>query len=70
MAHEDKEKAEPETERRTCTLSTRTVRYLEKLSKKGTHGRDVPKVMTSLIEEGVRQAIREGFIKAEEEESP
>jgi hypothetical protein len=51
------------TERKQCTLSLATIRYLELLSRKGTHGRGVSKVMTTLIEQGVRQAIREGFIK-------
>jgi hypothetical protein len=45
-----------------------TVRYLEALKKKGTHGSDVAGVMTRLIEEGVRQAIREGFIQQMEDE--
>lgn len=54
---------EPATERKPCTLSLVTIRYLELLVKKGTHGTSVPKVMTTLIEQGVRQAIREGFIK-------
>ena len=48
--------------RKTCTLSPRTIRYLEKLAEVGTHGSKVALVMTRLIEEGVRQAIRDGFI--------
>jgi hypothetical protein len=53
----------PDTERKQCTLSRGTIRYLEALSKKGTHGTSVPGVMAMLIEEGVRQAIREGFVR-------
>jgi hypothetical protein len=60
----DDAEPEPKTDRKCCTLGMATIRYLELLAKKGTHGRRVPKVMTALIEEGVRQAIREGFIKA------
>ncbi len=70
MATED-DTAEPRTERRPCTLAAETIRYLEALSKKGTHGRGVSKVMTTLIEQGVRRAIREGFIKQfDDDETP
>jgi hypothetical protein len=61
------EDRESVTDRKTCTLALATIRYLERLSTKGTHGSSVPKVMTQLIEEGVRQAIREGFIRQEED---
>jgi hypothetical protein len=54
------------TERRPCTLSVATIRYLEKLALSGTHGSSVPDVMTSLIESGVRQAIKDGFVKMDE----
>jgi hypothetical protein len=50
------------TKRETCTLSVATVRYLHALSNKGTHGTSVPGVMTTLIEQGVRQAILDRFI--------
>ena len=53
---------EPGTDRKSCTLAVETIAYLEQLSGKGTHGKGVSKVMTTLIEQGVRQAIREGFI--------
>jgi hypothetical protein len=55
--------AGPDTDRRKCTLSLVTIRYLEALSKKGTHGRGISGVMTTLIEQGVRQAIEKGYIK-------
>lgn len=55
------------TERRKCTLSKATIRYLEKLSKRGTHGTSVSKVMSSLIEEGIRQAIKDKFITQEDD---
>lgn len=61
MAHEDK--SEAGTERKACTLTVETIAYLERLSRKGTHGKGISKVMTTLIEQGVRNAIREGFIK-------
>jgi len=50
------------TSRKTVTLSEATVCYLEELAKGGTHGSDVPAVMRTLIEEGVRNAIREEWI--------
>jgi hypothetical protein len=68
LATED-DKSESNTERKQCTLSLATIRYLEKLAKKGTHGTSVPKVMTSLIEEGIRQAIKDRFIKHEDDDS-
>ena len=37
--------------------------YLEQLSKLGTHGTCVPDVAKTLIEDGIRQAIKEGFLK-------
>jgi len=60
---------EPPPVRKNCTLAAATVRYLEKLKRRGTHGSSVPKVMTHLIEEGVRQAIRDGFIKQDDDEA-
>jgi hypothetical protein len=56
-------KPDKDTERKPCTLALVTIRYLEELAKKGTHGTSVPKVMTTLIEAGIRQAILDGFIK-------
>lgn len=49
--------------RKGVTLSDETIRYLEDLVSTGTHGSDVVAVMRTLIEEGVRNAIREGFIE-------
>ena len=61
-------KPEPGTDRKSCTLTVQTIAYLEQLSKKGTHGKGVTKVMTTLIEQGVRRAIREDFINQMEDE--
>jgi hypothetical protein len=62
MADEE-EASDPANERKYCTLAPITIRRLKILAKKGTHGTSVPKVMSSLIEEGVRTAIKEGFLK-------
>lgn len=47
-------------------LDAETIKYLEALAGKGTHGSSVPAVGRKLIEEGVRIAIKEGFIKLRE----
>jgi hypothetical protein len=59
-----KEKAP--TERFQTMLDAETIKYLEALAGKGTHGSSVPAVGRKLIEEGVRIAIKEGFIKLRE----
>jgi hypothetical protein len=56
------------TERFQAMLSVRTVAYLKALAKRGTHGSSVPAVGRSLIEQGVRQAIIDKFISAEDGE--
>ena len=65
MATED-DTAPSGTKRIPCTLSLATIRYLEALSKKGTHGKGVSKVMTTLIEEGVRRAILDKNVRIPE----
>ena len=52
-----------ETGRRPITLALATWEFLNQLSKLGTHGTSVPDVAKTLIEEGIRQAIKEGFLK-------
>ena len=36
---------------------------MDQLSKLGTHGTSVPDVAKTLIEDGIRQAIKEGFLE-------
>jgi hypothetical protein len=43
-----------------------TWEYLDELSKRGTHGTSVPDVAKSLIEEGVRLAFKDGFLRLKE----
>ena len=52
-----------ETERRPVTLAVATWTFLDQMSKLGTHGTSVPDVAKTLIEEGIRQAIKDGFLK-------
>jgi len=49
------------TVRKGVVLAEKTVAHLEDMV--GIYGTDVVDVMRSLIERGVRCAIREGFIK-------
>lgn len=51
------------TVRKNVTLAAATVQYLEDLAKTGTHGSDVPAVIRSLVEQGVRHAIRDSLIE-------
>jgi len=53
---------EGSTERRTCTLAAVTIRRLERLARLGTHGPSVSKVMSNLIDAGIRDAIEKGYI--------
>jgi hypothetical protein len=51
------------TVRKNVTLAKATVRYLEDIAATGTHGYDVTAVIRSLVEQGVRHAIRDTLIK-------
>ena len=52
-----------DTDRRPITLAVVTWGYLDQLSKLGTHGTSVTDVAKTLIEDGIRQAIKDGFLK-------
>jgi hypothetical protein len=58
-----------DTDRRPITLANATWDYLAQLVKQGTHGTSVPDVAKTLIEEGVRRAMKDGFIKQHPSES-
>ena len=51
-----------ETDRIPVTLALATIGYLKKLVKQGTHGTSVPGVCRTLIEEGIRLAIKDGLL--------
>src|SRR6266849_4097274 len=51
-----------ETDRVPITLALSTISYLEKLVRQGTHGTSVPGVAKTLIEEGIRLAIKDGLL--------
>ena len=50
-----------DTERLQVYLSLKTHAFLSVLVEKGTHGTSVPDVAKTLIEDGIRRAIREAF---------
>ena len=54
------------TERKNVTLASATIAYLKDLAKTGTHGSDVPAVIRSLVEQGVRDAIDKKLIRVRE----
>ena len=68
MAKDTKDN-DSQSERKYCTLSPITVSRLRILAKRGTHGTSVPKVMTTMIEQGVRDAIEKNYLKIEDGES-
>ena len=51
-----------ETDRVPVTLALSTITYLERLVRQGTHGTSVPGVAKTLIEEGIRLAIKDGLL--------
>src|SRR6202007_510531 len=51
-----------ETDRVPITLALSTIAYLEKLVRQGTHGTSVPGVARTLVEEGIRLAIKDGLL--------
>lgn len=52
----------PSTERLQLTLSIRTLGLLSVLGDKGTHGIGGTDAAKTLIEQGLRDAIRDGFL--------
>jgi hypothetical protein len=50
------------TQRIQITLSVKTQKYLATLAQKGTHGTNIVDVARTLIESGIRQAIKDSFI--------
>ena len=55
-----------DTIRKTLTISKLTLRYLERLAERGIHGSEWSGVARGFIEEGVRRAIKEGFIEQDD----
>ncbi|WP_343712865.1 hypothetical protein [Inquilinus sp.] len=54
------------TTRKSITFNVATLKYLEALAATGTHGSDVVSVARTLVENGIRDAIKDGFLKVQE----
>jgi hypothetical protein len=65
LAPSEEEEEEPNV-RRYCTLSVKSIDRLRKLKKRATHGTSVPKIMTFMIEAGIRQAHKDGYLSDED----
>jgi hypothetical protein len=52
------------TGRLQVTLDVKTLAFLKILGSKGTHGKDDKAAARTLIEHGIREAIKEGFLTA------
>src|SRR4029078_13290959 len=59
-----------ETDRVPVTLARSTISYLEKLVRQGPHGTSVPGVARTLIEEGIRLAIKDGLLAIRDNGKP
>ena len=59
-------KKKTKTERLQVVLAMKTVAYLTLLAEKGTHGTSVPDAAKALIEQGIRQAIKDEFLTPED----
>jgi hypothetical protein len=59
-----------ETDRIPITLSLATIGFLERLVRQGTHGTSVPGVARTLIEEGIRNAIKDGLLAIRDSSRP
>ena len=67
MVDEGEDKPVP-TVRKTCTIAVATLRRLERLAKRASHGTSASGVMTNFIETGIREAIEKGYIRLEDDE--
>jgi len=54
------------TDRIQVVLALKTIAFLAILADKGDHGTSITDAAKSLIERGIRRAIREGVLTAEE----
>jgi hypothetical protein len=55
-----------DTDRLQVTLALKTLAFLEILGSKGTHGEGDKAAARTLIEQGIRRALREGFLTEED----
>jgi hypothetical protein len=55
-----------DTDRLQVMLDLKTLDFLRVLGTKGTHGKDDKAAARTLIEQGIRQAIKDGFLTADD----
>lgn len=63
-----KAKGQAKTDIQKVTFSNATLRFLDVLSTRGTHGAKVNDVIRTLVEEGIRRAIADNILKVEDGE--
>jgi hypothetical protein len=63
VSDDEQDEASNSSRKIACTLRATTISYVEQLVDVGTHGATFAGVMTRLIEEGVREALRDGLIE-------
>ena len=51
------------TKRLYLTLAIATIEHLETLARRGTHGTGPSDVAKGMVEEGIRRAVRDGFLR-------
>jgi hypothetical protein len=66
MVETDDEK--PDTIKKSCTIARLTLKRLQRLAKRHTHGTTPSAVMVTFIEAGMREAIEKGYIRTEDDE--
>lgn len=57
-----------DTTKKSVTITILTLKRLERLARRQTHGATAAAVMTNFIESGVRDAIERGYISLEDSE--
>lgn len=61
-------RSKPQTERLQVMLALKSHAFLALLAGKGTHGTSIPDVAKAMIEEGIRSAIKDGFLTKQDVE--
>lgn len=59
-------KGKAKTERLQIVVALETNAYLALLAERGTHGSSITDVARTLIEQGIRNAFREGFLNPDD----
>ncbi len=65
--HQQMVESKTETVRKTFTISKKALRYLDRLAELGIHGSEWSGVARNFVEQGIQQAIKDGFITLDDE---